>query len=97
MAAVCYALLFVATSVIARVALNEMVGANLLSRKSLNRTSTLGILMLIVFFVPYLPSRLIFARLRWRRILWDGSYCLRCGYNLTGNVSGICPECGEPI
>jgi hypothetical protein len=21
----------------------------------------------------------------------------RCGYNLTGNVSGICPECGEPI
>ena len=20
--------------------------------------------------------------------------CSRCGYNLTGNVSGICPECG---
>ncbi|UCC32450.1 MAG: hypothetical protein JSU86_09245 [Phycisphaerales bacterium] len=20
--------------------------------------------------------------------------CLRCGYNLTGNVSGVCPECG---
>ncbi len=20
-----------------------------------------------------------------------------CGYNLTGNVSGICPECGRPI
>ncbi len=21
--------------------------------------------------------------------------CQRCGYNLTGNESGICPECGE--
>ena len=20
--------------------------------------------------------------------------CVRCGYNLTGNVSGVCPECG---
>jgi len=23
--------------------------------------------------------------------------CKKCGYNLTGNVSGICPECGEQI
>ncbi len=23
--------------------------------------------------------------------------CRVCGYNLTGNVSGICPECGTPI
>jgi hypothetical protein len=23
--------------------------------------------------------------------------CIRCGYNLTGNVSGVCPECGERI
>jgi hypothetical protein len=23
--------------------------------------------------------------------------CLRCGYNLTGNVSGRCPECGEIV
>ena len=22
--------------------------------------------------------------------------CLACGYNLTGNVSGRCPECGKP-
>ena len=24
-------------------------------------------------------------------------HCRRCGYNLTGNVSGVCPECGTPI
>jgi hypothetical protein len=23
--------------------------------------------------------------------------CLRCGYDLAGNVSGTCPECGQPI
>jgi len=23
-------------------------------------------------------------------------HCSRCGYNLTGNTSGICPECGVP-
>jgi hypothetical protein len=23
--------------------------------------------------------------------------CRKCGYNLTGNVSGVCPECGERI
>ena len=22
--------------------------------------------------------------------------CLRCGYDLTGNISGKCPECGNP-
>jgi predicted amidophosphoribosyltransferase len=23
--------------------------------------------------------------------------CGKCGYNLTGNTSGVCPECGTPI
>ena len=23
--------------------------------------------------------------------------CLKCGYDLTGNESGVCPECGSPI
>jgi len=23
--------------------------------------------------------------------------CRECNYNLTGNISGICPECGTPI
>lgn len=22
--------------------------------------------------------------------------CLRCGYSLTGNISGVCPACGTP-
>lgn len=23
--------------------------------------------------------------------------CIKCGYNLTGNVSGRCPECGKEV
>lgn len=27
----------------------------------------------------------------------SGPHCGKCQYNLTGNISGQCPECGEPI
>jgi hypothetical protein len=26
----------------------------------------------------------------------EAGHCSCCGYNLTGNISGICPECGTP-
>jgi hypothetical protein len=32
----------------------------------------------------------------WRHALRKG-VCRKCSYNLTGNVSGICPECGTPV
>ena len=31
-----------------------------------------------------------------RKDIMDG-HCTKCGYNLTGNVSGVCPECGTRI
>jgi hypothetical protein len=39
------------------------------------------------------------AGLGWHA-LWlnaRGGYCFTCGYNLTGNTSGRCPECGAVI
>ena len=30
---------------------------------------------------------------RWRRR--RKGLCIKCGYDLTGNISGVCPECGE--
>jgi hypothetical protein len=39
----------------------------------------------------------VVAAVRWgrrRRSRRTGS-CVRCGYDLTGNVSGTCPECGS--
>ena len=54
-----------------------------------------------VFFRPWLlaavvgfPTALLISFDRRRRI--PPGHCQTCGYNLTGNLSGICPECGEP-
>lgn len=38
---------------------------------------------------------LLLVRLRRQRA--KALECRRCGYDLQGNVSGICPECGTPI
>ena len=34
------------------------------------------------------------AGVRRRRRAASAGLCPRCGYDLTGNVSGVCPECG---
>ena len=55
--------------------------------------------VLFVLFVAYPVVAFIRGPVR-RRILARRARlavcCRKCGYNLTGNVSGICPECGEP-
>ena len=36
----------------------------------------------------------------WRRHYdprWQTGHCKQCGYNLTGNTSGRCPECGTTL
>jgi hypothetical protein len=48
---------------------------------------TLSVLPVMVFGPPLL------RRLKPPR----PGHCLQCSYNLTGNVSGVCPECGKPI
>ncbi len=42
--------------------------------------------------------------LLWTLVSWftarpeeEARQCAQCGYNLTGNVSGVCPECGTSI
>lgn len=41
-----------------------------------------------------MPTGIVFWRAS-KRI--PPGHCQKCGYNLTGNVSGICPECGSKI
>lgn len=47
--------------------------------------------------LAYIPARLLFGHLRSATISDETWRCRRCGYNLTGNVSGVCPECGTRI
>jgi hypothetical protein len=47
----------------------------------------------------YATPLLIFGLLsRWYApVRFLPGHCQKCGYNLTGNVSGVCPECGERV
>jgi len=48
---------------------------------------------ILAFLVPlHVIGRRASLRARFGAIV-----CLRCQYDLTGNLSGICPECGEPV
>lgn len=42
------------------------------------------------------PGLMIVAR-KMRQSAFRPGFCHRCGYNLAGNSTGICPECGEPL
>ena len=61
----------------------------------------IGLLMLGGGTAAYLVVCLVVARSvmrrSLRRLLVDCGIpvCIRCGYDLMGNVSGKCPECGE--
>jgi uncharacterized paraquat-inducible protein A len=43
--------------------------------------------------VPEDPGGLIWREEHWRRQRLG--LCLNCGYDLKGNESGVCPECGS--
>ena len=39
----------------------------------------------------------LLIRFGWKAPPYREGYCSKCGYDLTGNVSGICPECGTAV
>jgi hypothetical protein len=47
-----------------------------------------------VFGLAASPPMIRRLRTRFRR---KEGHCPRCAYDLTGNTSGICPECGRPV
>jgi hypothetical protein len=51
---------------------------------------------LFTLLAAWLPGYQLLSAVRSRRRRRTAS-CLRCGYDLTGNVSGTCPECGSPV
>lgn len=55
---------------------------------------TLPYWMAIAFLLAYPIIVVILSPSRRRRRRLKQGLCLKCGYNLTGNESGVCPECG---
>ena len=47
--------------------------------------------------LPLYPSWTVVRDARRRHRRRKKGLCLQCGYDLTGNVSGVCPECGERV
>ena len=50
-------------------------------------------------WIPLLAMAILTAWLWWRNRnrKHPPGHCQRCGYDLTGNVTGVCSECEEPI
>lgn len=47
-------------------------------------------------FLALLPG--LWLAVAWRRrMVVSRNRCTKCSYNLTGNTSGVCPECGSAI
>ena len=61
----------------------------------LSETSALGIIISVCVVSAYLASRLLYTILIWRRVETGLRVCDRCAYDLTGNQSACCPECGR--
>lgn len=58
--------------------------------------------MLWGYLLGVLAMTIAFAVIAWRGCVqtWfrrRSALCRGCGYNLMGNATGVCPECGRPI
>ena len=48
----------------------------------------------MMFLIGIAGAWTLFEFCKSRRARYGAGRCARCGYDLTGNVSGVCPECG---
>ncbi len=54
------------------------------------------ILIGLVLAVPYVVARFVYSGMTWK-LEDEAGHCRRCGYDLTKNASGRCPECGVQL
>lgn len=51
----------------------------------------------IPLWIPFGLIAIPTAYLFWRNRRYPPGHCQRCGYDLTENVSAVCPECGVAV
>ena len=77
------------TAICIWVALSGSVGAS----GNLSVGAAVAVLYVVVRLVGLAGVRFLFVTV----VMQDDNSCSLCGYNLTGNESGVCPECGAKI
>lgn len=68
-------------------------GGNLKARNLLFFAAIYGSISFVWTFSCWIVTRLIDGRIK----VVERGACLQCGYDLTGNESGQCPECGAAV
>lgn len=53
--------------------------------------------IIVPLWIPFLLVAVPTALLFWRDRRMPPGHCKKCRYDLTGNQSGVCPECGTPV
>lgn len=59
-------------------------------------TTSDGTAICLPLWIPFLLSSTAALVIHRRSVKAGPNACGKCGYDLTGNTSGICPECGKP-
>lgn len=54
-----------------------------------------GMLFMLLLGSPVFGAMWAYMYVEWCNAQVPAHHCVSCGYDLTGNVSGQCPECGE--
>ncbi len=84
----------VAVSLFAQVLLDLACRAISPSRIPFVESTGTLLCFLLGIYVAYRVARLVYGVCAQPGVGDETQYCGECGYNLTGNVSGRCPECG---
>ncbi len=62
-----------------------------------HRLAGVGMGLINLVAAPFVAFAVGMVAHFWRHRRFPPGHCSRCGYDLTGNVSGKCPECGAAI
>ncbi len=74
-----------------------LIGADPSAAGDVKDFFALLLLPFLSFLYPILMGVAVFLILGTKRRPPEWPCCVQCDYNLTGNVSGVCPECGTAI